>query len=43
MGLLFVYNVAWAEAYLSTKLYLDPSSRFATTDTVPLWGWRSNI
>jgi len=31
MGLV-VYNVAWAEAYLPTKWYLDPSSRLATTD-----------
>jgi len=27
-----VTNVAWAEAYLCTKLHLDPSSRLATTD-----------
>jgi len=25
-------NVAWADAYLRTKWYLDPSSRLATTD-----------
>jgi len=25
-------SVAWAEAYLRTKWYLDPSSRLATTD-----------
>jgi len=39
-----VYNVAWAEACLSTRWHLDPSSRLATTDmgpkivAVPLWG-----
>jgi len=41
---LVVYNVAWAESYLSTKWHLDPSSPLATTDmglklgAVPLWG-----
>ena len=25
-------NVAWADAYLRTKWYLDPSSRLATAD-----------
>ena len=32
MGLV-VYNVAWAEAYLRTKWYLNSSSRLATTNT----------
>jgi len=27
-----LYNVAWAEAYLSTKWHLDPSSHFAAID-----------
>jgi len=27
-----VTQCAWAEAYLSTKWHLDPSSRFATID-----------
>ena len=26
-----LHNVAWAEAYLRTKWYLDPSSHLATT------------
>jgi len=40
-------NAAWAEAYLRTKLHLDPSSRLATIDMgrslgglCPLgWSW----
>jgi len=28
---------AWAEAYVSTKLHLDPSSRVATTDMPKVW------
>jgi len=35
MGLV-VYNVAWAEAYLSTKWHLDPSSHLARIDI----GWK---
>ena len=37
------HNVAWAEAYLPTEWYLDPSSHLATTDMgqklgdVPFW------
>jgi len=26
------HNVAWAEAYLRTNWYLNPSNRLATTD-----------
>ena len=31
-------SVAWAEAYLHTKLHLDTSSRLATTDMGEDWG-----
>ena len=37
MGLV-VYNVAWAEAYLSTEWHLDPSSRLVITDMGQNWG-----
>ena len=30
--------MAWAEAYLCTKLHLDPSSRLATADMAKNWG-----
>jgi len=39
------HNVAWADAYLSSKWHLDPSSYFATIDVGrelgdydPFWG-----
>jgi len=38
---LVVYNVAGAEVYLRTKLYLDPSSRLATTDMSRKLGGRA--
>jgi len=31
-------TVAWVEAYLRTKCYLDPSSRFVTTTWAKNWG-----
>jgi len=30
-------SVAWAEAYLRTKLHLDPFSRLTTTDMADFW------
>ena len=36
--LIVLHAVAWAEAYLHTKLHLTPSSRLATMDTGKNWG-----
>ena len=38
---LHLANVAWTEAYLHAKCYLDPYSRFATIDMGRKLGWRA--